>query len=132
MHTAASSGEVAHHNLGVLARHYDGDADDLAAVLKLARPQESVFTDPRRGMNAHSLAACLDVAYETMRRKLSELVERGFLERDRRGLYWLRSHVPDAFQAFNEARRADLLATADAVEALRDQHQARVHGPRHS
>jgi DNA-binding Lrp family transcriptional regulator len=124
---AVTLGEVAHRNIAALSSQpggLRGDSEDLIAALKLERPQETIFTDPTRGMNAHSLAACLEVPYETMRRKLAELVERGFLQRDAGGLYWLRSHVPEVFRTFNAVRRADLLATAETIEALLRQGSA--------
>jgi DNA-binding IclR family transcriptional regulator len=111
-------GEVAIRNIAVLSPELAKEGHDLATVLKLTRPDESIFTDPRRGMNAYSLASCLGIAYETMRRKLAQLVERAYLQRDERGGYWLMPHVPDVFRGFNQERRADLLITADTIEAL--------------
>lgn len=111
-------GEVSHRNIAVLSPHLARTGEPLASVLKLSQPDQSILTDPRRGMNAYSLASCLAIPYETLRRKLARLVQRQFLQRDHQGRYWVSPHLADLFRPFNRERRADLLATAEQIETL--------------
>jgi DNA-binding IclR family transcriptional regulator len=111
-------GELAHRNIAALAPGSAKRSDDIAAVLKLDQPQETLLNNPQRAFNAHSLATCLGVPYETTRRKLTQLCTRGWVARDAHGLYWVLPHAGDYFRQFNRDRRADMLATAATIESL--------------
>lgn len=75
---------------------FDGDLDQylLYLVFLLAEISESVPRGPatlhrRRGLNALSLAEITQIPRETTRRKLLNLVERGYLVREPDGLFTL-------------------------------------------
>lgn len=111
-------GELGHRNIAALSPGTTTPEASLATALKLAQPEEDLLHDPRRAFNAYSLASCLNIPYETTRRKLAQLCDRDFVRRDAHGLYWVLPHVGDIFLSFNRERRADMLATAAAIEAL--------------
>lgn len=111
-------GEIAHGNIAALAPDFAKRADDLHAALKMGQPQESLFRNPRFAFNTHSLALSLGIPYETARRKLAQLSDRGYIRRDDKGLHWVLPHVADVFAQFNRERRIDMLATAHMIEAL--------------
>lgn len=123
-------GEVSIRNMAVLWPQAGQAGGDIANALRLNRPQESIFSDEARGMNALSLAASLGIAYETVRRKLGRLTERRFLQQDDRGRYWVMPHVAEEFRVFNDERRADMLSTADKIENLLTSEQKLPHGER--
>lgn len=111
-------GELGHRNIAALLPGVTKPDASLGMALKLAQPDENLLNDPRRAFNAYSLALCLNVPYETTRRKLAQLCDRDFVKRDADGLYWVLPHVGDVFLRFNRERRADMLATAATIEAL--------------
>ncbi|WP_295448631.1 hypothetical protein [uncultured Thiodictyon sp.] len=111
-------GELGHRNVTALAPSAAKRDDDLATVMKLEQPDASLWDDPQRACNVLSLANCLNVPYETTRRKLAQLGKRGLVLRDERGLYWVQPSAQDHFREFNREQRADMLATAARIEAL--------------
>lgn len=111
-------GELGHRNIAVPAPGAARRGDDLATLLKLSQPDETLLTDPRRGVNSYSLASCLGLPCETTRRKLARLCDLGLVVRDAQGLYWVVPGAKDHFREFNRGQRTDMLATAATIEAL--------------
>jgi DNA-binding IclR family transcriptional regulator len=111
-------GELGHRNIAALAPGAAMRDQVLATVQKLQQPAAKLLDDPRRACNALSLATCLNVPYETTRRKLAQLCKRGWVVRDEHGLYWVQEYAGAHFLEFNREQRADMLATAARIEAL--------------
>jgi hypothetical protein len=111
-------GEIGHRNTAALTRDSVPENAEAPMGLHVSVPGESAEVNRRRASNAYSLALALDIPYETIRRKLTTLCRAGRLTRDGQGLYWVRPGVAEEFNAFNGARRADMLATAAAIDAL--------------
>jgi len=111
-------GEIGHRNVAAVTRSAEPRDADLPMGLQQSLPGESAEANRRRASNAYSLALALDIPYETIRRKLTQLCRAGRLMRDANGLYWVRPEVADEFLEFNRARRADMLATAATIDGL--------------
>jgi len=111
-------GEIGHRNVAAVIRNDEKSEDHPPMGLRVSLPDESVEANRRRASNAYSLALALDVPYETIRRKLTLLCRGGRLTRDGNGLYWVNPAVAEEFLEFNRVRRADMLATAGAIDAL--------------
>ena len=111
-------GALARRNIAALTPGAVKPGEDLATVLKLNQPAKTLMTNPQRAFNAYSLAAYLGIPYETTRGKLSQLCSHGWVARDAGRLYWVLPRTVDDFRQFYLERRADMLATAAAIDAL--------------
>jgi hypothetical protein len=113
-------GEIGHRNIASLGSPDARNADELAVTHNSNRLRVAIDEGSLLASNAHSLALCLEVPYESMRRKLATLRARDWVAPDRRGLYAVQPHVEAQFREFNRTSFADLRATARAIErALR-------------
>lgn len=111
-------GEIGHRNVAAVTQDAAPRDGDPPLGLRQSLPDDSVEANRRRASNAYSLALALDIPYETIRRKLALLCRAGRLTRDSNGLFWVRPGIADEFLAFNRVRRADMLATAAAIDGL--------------
>lgn len=124
--------EIAHHNLAPLVNRAR-TPHELSEILRADTDSLLQILLPT---NAFSIAQATGIPRETVRRKVADLVRRGWIGRDHKGNLFVTSRPAVEFAAFNEARLNDLLETAHAIDALQDDrpHAAakpmKVAGPR--
>ncbi len=109
-------GEVAHHNV---CRMFSGEGP-------LTPLEETNYDDPAlyaklEPCNAFSLAAATGIPRETARRKVGQLVKRGWLQRDPDGSVRIRPAVGQHFRPdFNVHLLTDLLEVSDELRRVLD------------
>lgn len=119
-------GEVAHHNLAPLVNRAR-TPHDLSETLRTAADTLLQILLPT---NAFSIAQATGIPRETVRRKVADLVRRGWIDRDNKGNLFVTGRPVVEFAAFNEERLRDLLDTARAIsELLDEQKPAASHPP---
>jgi predicted ArsR family transcriptional regulator len=124
-------GEIGHRNMESIAPTAADGAAGLIESYDGTQLERARERGRRGACNAYSLAQCLGVSFESMRRTLAWLCARDWVERDAQGLYWVRPQVGLVFRDFNIERRGDMYATSRQIEALPEQrsHVARSsHG----
>lgn len=103
-------GAIAHRNL---ERWLNDDTHDESA---LYAPEEA-----RRAMrpcNALSIAEACGLPRETVRRKVIKLIDRGWVERDARGMLYIRPGLGDDFDALTLETIESVRATARRIDTL--------------
>lgn len=109
-------GEVAHHNV---CRLFSTEGP-------LAPLEETNYDDPGlyanlEPCNAFSLSAATGIPRETVRRKLGQLVKRGWLQRDPDGSVRIRPAVGEHFRPdFNVRLLVELLEVSDQLKSVLD------------
>jgi hypothetical protein len=128
--------------LMVLSRRYcGGDMDKFLIVLVVGlraaeHPEfaelapEQLAGDPRHelpglGTNARSIAASLGIPKETVRRKVSELIEAGWLERQGRNLYYT-AHASRALTPVRHHLQQLAVRCFEVVNGLRTSSEDRA------
>lgn len=106
-------GEVGLYNMGSLAF---GDG----ANIPCGCPDEETFSRlPLRPCNAFSISSSTGIPRETVRRKVSYLIQNGYIDRDPKGgLTITAKAVALCLKPFDEENQADFLSTADRVQSL--------------
>ena len=107
-------GEIAHHNI---CRYYSSGR-------RIESIRDVDYEDPDglphlESCNAYSLSNATGIPRETVRRKISKLVKRGWIKRDARGGFLVTQEPSRHFSAdFNVRSLADLMETADALRKI--------------
>lgn len=117
-------GEIAHYNLSPLIGR-TRTAMELSRVLQSGRDswQEALLPT-----NTYSIAQATGIPRETVRRKVADLVRRGWIVRDAAGNLFVAADANAAFADFHVDRLRDLLAASRAIETLlQDDSGAAVH-----
>lgn len=106
-------GEIAHHNISHL-----NIADKMAKVPEAPRAVPRSDWDQFQPCNAFSVSASTGIPRETVRRKIAQLVKRGWLRQSSNGEVVIIPAVADHFQSdFNIWLLVELLALARRLEA---------------
>jgi hypothetical protein len=118
MVSALVMGEIAHRNVeSWLANHQNPEAP-------LYDPDRERRERVLRPCNALSIAEACGLPRETVRRKVVQLIERGFIYRSPEGYLFLAVDVGDHFEDMTAEIIENLLRTATALRVLLDQqHQ---------
>jgi hypothetical protein len=113
-------GEIAHRNVeSWLAQHENPEE-----LLRDLRQRTSVM----RPCNALSIAQACGLPRETVRRKVTTLIDRGYIYRSDEGHLYLTTTVGDGFEDMTALLVEQLLATARRLEALMANQPTRL-GP---
>ncbi len=114
---------------------FDGDLMMAIVLGEIGHHNASVYYHPRSGMkavpdstdrheimeccNAHSLSEATGIPRETIRRKITKLLERGWIEKvEGQGLRITPACVEHFAHSFNVPTLAGLLSTASAINEL--------------
>ena len=109
-------GEIAHHNLAPLVNR----ARSPFHLSEFLSSPTDTLLQVLLPTNAYSIAQATGIPRETVRRKIAGLVRRGWIAKDDKGNLFVTDRPVVEFEAFNEERLKDLLETAHAIDALRD------------
>jgi hypothetical protein len=107
-------GEVAHHNLAPIVNRARTPHELSEALRALAGTREPTLLPT----NAFSIAQATGIPRETVRRKLANLMRRGWIEKDAAGNLFVTISPGRAFAAFHHERVQDVLETSRAIESL--------------
>ena len=106
-------GEVGLYNMGGLAM------EDPANLPGACPDEESFRRLPLRPCNAFSISSSTGIPRETVRRKVSYLIQNGFIDRDPKGgLTITAKAVSLCLKPFDEENQSDFLTTASRIEAV--------------
>ncbi len=116
-------GEVAHHNVSELF----SSAGPLPPLGKTNYDDPNLYAN-LVPCNAFSLAAATNIPRETVRRKIDQLVKRGWLHKEPNGAVRIRPEVAQHFRHdFNVRLLQELLEVSDQLKAVLA--SARKHKP---
>ena len=105
-------GEVGLYNVG-------GFGFDENALAALRCYGDAFDRLPLRPCNAFSISSSTGIPRETVRRKVSYLIQNGYIDRDPKGgLTITAKAVALCLKPFDEENQADFLSTADRVQSL--------------
>ncbi len=107
-------GEIAHYNLSPLIGRTRTPVE-LSEALQAGRDTLSQTFVPT---NTFSIAQATGIPRETVRRKVADLVRRGWIVRDADGNLFVAAEANAAFAEFHVERLQDLLAASRAIETL--------------
>ncbi|WP_374244043.1 hypothetical protein [Zoogloea sp.] len=106
-------GEVGLYNMGSLA------LGDGSSVPSSCTDEETFSRLPLRPCNAFSISSSTGIPRETVRRKVSHLIQNGFIDRDPKGgLTITAKAVSLCLKPFDEENQSDFLGTADRIQAV--------------
>ena len=106
-------GEVGLYNMGSLA------LGDGSSVPSSCTDEETFSRLPLRPCNAFSISSSTGIPRETVRRKVSHLIQNGFIDRDPKGgLTITAKAVSLCLKPFDEENQSDFLTTASRIEAV--------------
>lgn len=117
------------HRLRAMYQAYDGDLTLSLVLGEIAvRNYEHMYSDrgsaatpgvlKKRPCNALSISDVTGIPRETVRRKLTKLLELGWIEKTPDDLYVVSDSIGDVFAAFDDSQTYDLLATSRKIESL--------------
>ena len=105
-------GEVGLYNVG-------GFGFDENALAALRCYGDAFDRLPLRPCNAFSISSSTGIPRETVRRKVSHLIQNGFIDRDPKGgLTITAKAVSLCLKPFDEENQSDFLGTADRIQAV--------------
>lgn len=108
-------GEIALHNVGVLEN--GADMRESPGGRREEAPEA-----PLRPCNAYSIAVATGLPRETVRRKIGQLVEQGWVEKRGKGQLYVARRTLDHFsQLLHSHDLPELLETAERVRVLLDE-----------
>ena len=106
-------GEVGLYNMGGLAM------EDPANLPGACPDEESFRRLPLRPCNAFSISSSTGIPRETVRRKVSHLIQHGYIDRDQKGGLTITSKaVSLCMKPFDEENQSDFLTTATRIQAI--------------
>ena len=106
-------GEVGLYNMGSLA------LGDGSSVPSSCTDEETFSRLPLRPCNAFSISSSTGIPRETVRRKVSHLIQNGFIDRDPKGgLTITAKAVGLCMKPFDEENQSDFLSTATRIQAI--------------
>lgn len=117
--------EVAQRNFAVLLAPQADTLAELVEGLREGFVERARHHPAARASNGYSLSQCLGIPHETVRRRVAELVEHGFLERDDKGLLWCRAALLVRFATRNREREAELMRMAGRLQGPSGNAQSR-------
>lgn len=107
-------GEVAHHNVAPLI----GTAHTPRQLGEALRGKGRSLPRTFLPTNSFSIAQATGIPRETVRRKVANLIRRGWLAKDADGNLFVEATAETEFAAFTVERLNDLLETSDAILSL--------------
>ena len=106
-------GEVGLYNMGSLA------LGDGSSVPSSCTDEETFSRLPLRPCNAFSISSSTGIPRETVRRKVSHLIQNGFIDRDPKGGLTITAKAVSLWlKPFDEENQSDFLGTADRIQAV--------------